>query len=70
MASFSVSRSSEIILSEDGTTSRDPFYMHMQMDWLPQVVAQVWYAGDAFACGSIKDQLLGWNQLCAKGVTL
>jgi len=37
------------------------------MDQLPQVIAQVWYADDACACGTIRDLHLWWNQLCAKG---
>jgi len=66
--------SGEIILSEEGTTQGDPLAMPMYalatiplMDQLPQVIAQVWYADDACACGSIRDLHLWWNQLCTVG---
>jgi len=37
------------------------------MDRLPWVIAQVWYADDACACGGIRDLHLWWNQLCVEG---
>jgi len=52
--------SGEVILSEEGTTQGDPLAMPMYalaaiplMDRLPRVIAQVWYADDACACGAL-----------------
>ena len=60
--------------SEEGTTQGDPLAMPMYalatlplIERLPGEVAQVWYADDACAVGSITQLRKWWECLCQVG---
>ena len=64
----------DTLLSEEGTTQRDPLAMPMYAlatlplsERLPSAVTQVWYADDACACGSIAQLHQWWECLSEIG---